>query len=110
MKEPKVQVGILFEPQIEFILNGQYVINGIHVTGRQVATYDEEQILWQGRLYNELIFEPAQEQVCSFDLIDVTIGINFHWERKEDQRFLSLLKPVLQDVVLSKTKLPFGDK
>jgi hypothetical protein len=37
MKEPKVQVGILFEPQIEFILNGQYVINGIHVTGRQVA-------------------------------------------------------------------------
>ena len=57
MKEPKVQVGICFEPQIEFILNGQYVINGIHVTGRQVATYDENQILWQGRLYNELIFE-----------------------------------------------------
>lgn len=101
MKEPKVQVGILFEPQIEFILNGQYVINGIHVTGRQVATYDEEQILWQGRLYNELIFEPAQEQACSFDLIDVTIGINFHWERKEDQRFLGALKLIVENKKLT---------
>lgn len=101
MKEPKVQVGILFEPQIEFILNGQYVINGIHVTGRQVATYDEEQILWQGRLYNELIFEPPQEQACSFDLIDVTIGINFHWERKEDQRFLGALKLIVENKKLT---------
>ena len=101
MKEPKVQVGILFEPQIEFILNGQYVINGIHVTGRQVATYDEEQILWQGRLYNELIFAPAQEQACSFDLIDVTIGINFHWERKEDQRFLGALKLIVENKKLT---------
>lgn len=101
MKEPKVQVGILFEPQIEFILNGQYVINGIHVTGRQVATYDEEQILWQGRLYNELIFEPTQEQACSFDLIDVTIGINFHWERKEDQRFLGALKLIVENKKLT---------
>lgn len=101
MKEPKVQVGILFEPQIEFILNGQYVINGIHVTGRQVATYDENQILWQGRLYNELIFEPAQEQVCSFDLIDVTIGINFHWERKEDQRFLGAFKLIVENKKLT---------
>lgn len=101
MKEPKVQVGILFEPQIEFILNGQYVINGIHVTGRQVATYDEDQILWQGRLYNELIFEPAQEQACSFDLIDVTIGINFHWERKEDQRFLGALKLIVENKKLT---------
>lgn len=101
MKEPKVQVGILFEPQIEFILNGQYVINGIHVTGRQVATYDEDQILWQGRLYNELIFEQAQEQACSFDLIDVTIGINFHWERKEDQRFLGALKLIVENKKLT---------
>ena len=101
MKEPKVQVGILFEPQIEFILNGQYVINGIHVTGRQVATYDEDQILWQGRLYNELIFETAQEQACSFDLIDVTIGINFHWERKEDERFLGALKLIVENKKLT---------
>ncbi|GAK35054.1 SpoIID/LytB domain-containing protein [Bacteroides graminisolvens] len=101
MKEPKVQVGILFEPQIEFILNGQYVVNGIHVTGRQVATYDENQILWQGRLYNELIFEPTQEQACSFDLIDVTIGINFHWERKEDQRFLGALKLIVENKKLT---------
>ena len=101
MKEPKVQVGILFEPQIEFILNGQYVINGIHVTGRQVATYDEDQILWQGRLYNELIFEPAQEQASSFDLIDVTIGINFHWERKEDQRFLGAFKLIVENKKLT---------
>ena len=28
MKEPKVQVGILFEPQIEFVLLNPYRMNG----------------------------------------------------------------------------------
>ena len=33
MKEPKVQVGILFEPQIKFILLTPYHINGEEVSG-----------------------------------------------------------------------------
>ena len=52
MKEPKVHVGILFEPQIEFILLNPYRINGMEISGKQVVTYNEGRILWNGRLYD----------------------------------------------------------
>ena len=97
MKEPKVQVGILFEPQIEFILHGGYTHDGTPVNGKQTVTYDEGKVLWNGRLYDELLFEPADETADSFELLDVTIGINFHWERKEDQRFQGALKIIVED-------------
>jgi stage II sporulation protein D len=35
---------------------------------------------------------PDDEQSGFFELKDVTIGINFHWERREDQRFTGGLK------------------
>ena len=97
MKEPKVQVGILFEPQIEFILLSPYRIDGTEVSGKQVVTYDEGEILWNGRRYSELLFEPQHESTDAFELLDVTIGINFHWERKEDQRFQGALKIIVED-------------
>lgn len=46
MKEPKVHVGILFEPQIEFILLNPYRINDMEISGKQVVTYNEGRILW----------------------------------------------------------------
>ena len=97
MKEPKVQVGILFEPQIEFILLSPYRIDGTEVSGKQVVTYDEGEILWNGRRYSELLFEPQHESTDAFELLDVTIGINFHWERKEDQRFQGALKIIVEN-------------
>lgn len=97
MKEPKVEVGILFEPQIEFILLTPYHVSGKEVNGKQTVTYDEGKILWNGRQYDELMFEPLQESVAAFELLDVTIGINFHWERKEDQRFQGSLKIIVEN-------------
>lgn len=97
MKEPKVQVGILFEPQIEFVLLNPYRMDGTEVSGKQVVTYDEGKILWNGRRYDELLFEPQHEQTDAFELLDVTIGINFHWERKEDQRFPGALKIIVEN-------------
>ncbi|WP_373829457.1 SpoIID/LytB domain-containing protein [Bacteroides heparinolyticus] len=97
MKEPKVHVGILFEPQIEFNLPNPYRIGGTEVCGKQTVTYDEGKILWNGRRYDELLFEPQNESTDAFELLDVTIGINFHWERKEDQRFLGALKIIVED-------------
>ena len=97
MKEPKVHVGILFEPQIEFNLLSPYRIGGTEVCGKQVVTYDEGRIRWNGRLYDELLFEPNNESTDAFELLNVTIGINFHWERKENQRFLGALKIIVED-------------
>ena len=71
MKEPKVQVGILFEPQIEFVLLNPYRMDGTEVSGKQVVIYDEGKILWNGRRYDELLFEPQHEQTDAFELLDV---------------------------------------
>ena len=101
MKEPKVHVGILFEPQIEFILLNPYRINDMEISGKQVVTYNEGRILWNGRLYDELLFEPVNETTDAFELLDVTIGINFHWERKEDQCFLGSLKIIVENKKLT---------
>ena len=85
MKEPKVQVGILFEPQIKFILLTPYHINGEEVSGKQVVTYDNGHILWQGHSYDELLFEPLHEKsdafakklgFCSIDGENFTITVN----------------------------------
>lgn len=72
-------------------------MNGTLVSGKQVVTYNEGKILWNGRCYEELLFEPQHESTDAFELLDVTIGINFHWERKEDQRFLGALKIIVEN-------------
>ena len=46
--------------------------------------------------YESLLFEPVDDG-ASFELDDVTIGVGFHWERKECQRFAGALK-VIPDV------------
>ena len=97
MKEPKVHVGIMFEPQISFILLNTYRFGEQEVSGQQVVSYQEGKILWNGNLYDELLFEPLNEATDAFELQDVTIGINFHWERKENQRFLGALKIIVED-------------
>ena len=97
MKEPKVHVGIMFEPQISFILLKTYRFGEQEVSGQQVVSYQEGKILWNGNLYDELLFEPLNEATDAFELQDVTIGINFHWERKENQRFLGALKVIVED-------------
>lgn len=97
MKEPKVHVGILSEAKIEFIFPDTYRVNGEEVSGKQLVLFDDGKILWKNSRYDELLFEPLQEETDSFELSDVTIGINFHWERKENQRFHGALKFIVED-------------
>lgn len=96
MKEPKVSVGIMFEPRIDFILSGSYTSNGAVCTGAQSVIYKDGRIEWSGKLYEEILFEPVSEADSSFELKDVTIGINFHWERKENQSFRGALKIITE--------------
>ncbi|WP_297971317.1 SpoIID/LytB domain-containing protein [uncultured Bacteroides sp.] len=107
MQEPKLQVGILSAPQIDFALPTPYLMWGnycgglvTHHTmacGRQVTVCKEGKVLWNGRQYDELLFEPQDEAADAFELSGVTIGLHFHWERKEDQRFQGALKLIVQD-------------
>ena len=76
-------------------------INGEEVSGKQIVTYHNGHILWQGHSYDELLFEPLHEKSDAFELQDVTIGINFHWERKENQRFIGALKIIVENKKLT---------
>lgn len=71
--------------------------DGIAICGIQQAVYRKGKICWQEKEYDELSFTPQQDTSSFFELQDVTIGINFHWERKEVQRFKGELKIIVED-------------
>ena len=81
-----IDVGILLSPRIEFTLNGRFACNGVEVSGQGSVAVNDGKVEWNGMLVERLLFVP-QEPACSFTLKDVVIGINFHWERREDQTF-----------------------
>ena len=70
----------------DFTLNKPYTAKGNAVEGVQHVVYRDGGILWQDNIYSELRFKPTQQD-ASFTLEDVTIGVDFHWERKEAQTF-----------------------
>lgn len=95
-EEPIVSVGIVSASKLCFSLNAPYTICGSQRCGKQVVELSEGRILWENALYDELLFEPTDAH-SSFTLEDVTIGVNFHWERKEAQTFLGKLRFIVQD-------------
>lgn len=96
MEEPKIKVGIMSATEVKFILDGEFHVSDNTVSGSQVATTDGKSIIWNNKEYTELFFEPTNDEV-SFWLEDVTIGVNFHWERKETQRFKGALKLIVEN-------------
>jgi len=97
MNYESINVGILSTHTIRFILNGDFIsANGSIYTGKQKAKYKEGKVFFNDELLDEIIFKPVTEN-DSFDLINVVIGINFHWERKENQRFKGSLKFIVED-------------
>lgn len=93
--EPTVQVGILTAPHLNFQFLTPYTCQKKEYEGKQFVTCQNGQIAWQGQLYDELLFEPTCE-TAAFELEQVTIGLNFHWERQENQRFPGALKIIVQ--------------
>lgn len=95
-EQPIVSVGIVSASKLCFSLNAPYTVCGSQRCGKQVVELSEGRILWENALYDELLFDPTDAQ-SSFTLEDVTIGINFHWERKEAQTFLGKLRFIVED-------------
>ncbi len=95
--QPKVSVGIMFEPEIRVDFLSKYSFEHEMVLGGEIFKYKDGMVEWDGKMYDELFFEPSDYTESTFVLKDVTIGINFHWERKEDQRFQGGLKIIIED-------------
>lgn len=95
MTIPNITVGILNSHKIEFHLCG-YDIND----GDYVVEYSNDAISFNGRIYKELSFQPMNES-SYFTLKDVTIGIQFHWQRQEQQTFRGKLKFITENEKLT---------
>ena len=105
-KEPEVKVGIVSGQKIHFSLNKPYLAKGETVICEQEVEFSEGGVLWNGNQYSSLTFHP-QSADASFSLSDVTIGVNFHWERKETQTFLGTLRFVVEsDKICAINELP----
>jgi SpoIID/LytB domain protein len=101
--QPKIQVGIIASEEIRFSLNQKYDAENLKEfsPGEYTATVENNQICLKNEAQNKLLanlFLLSPEKPGSFfELKNVTIGVDFHWERKENQQFNGELKLILED-------------
>ncbi len=97
--EPVVNVGILSANEIEFHLNGSFRLanNNEIYSGSQRVTINNTKIRFDHAGFEELLFVPVNAVTDNFDLLDVIIGKDFHWEQKENQRFSGSLKIITEE-------------
>lgn len=90
--QPMLEVGIMSAEEIVF----EILSDG---AGPRTASLSEGRIEYGGALYDELFFDSMTPSTMfaqpSFILHDVTIGVGFHWERKENQKFAGALKIIV---------------
>ncbi len=99
MTEPNIDIGILSGRQINFELYGDFTLTeserrysgrySAKLEGGKISILQEDKEIYSA---NEIIFSPNDIETESFLLRDVTIGKQFHWEKKENQRFRGKLK------------------
>ena len=86
-----LSVGIMSATTIRFTLSGNYMFDGNQYEGTFSAVLEADKVLFEGKQYDELLFEGGSE----FILHDVTIGVNFHWQRREAQTFVGALRIIV---------------
>ncbi|MGK9475534.1 SpoIID/LytB domain-containing protein [Melioribacter sp. OK-6-Me] len=104
MTEPEINIGILTAKEIRFDLYGEFKSNfdtrkcsGDYralIEGEKIVVYKGNNKVGQSR---EIIFTPNDIDIESFVLYDVVIGKNFHWQKKEKQRFRGTLRLFIED-------------
>ncbi|MCI2083107.1 MAG: SpoIID/LytB domain-containing protein [Bacteroidales bacterium] len=90
MAQPVISVGIVSGKKLVFSFKGT----------DYEAVFENGRIRFGESLLDFLFFSPEQTG-GSFILKDVVIGVNFHWERKEDQRFKGALKIIVEEEKLT---------
>ncbi len=98
--EPQVKVGILTAKSIDFTLTGLYTLQtGEIVSGKQSVSISDSGICinWDGKSHTSIDLTPTSYSGDSFELEGVTIGVDFHWERKESQRFRGSLRLIAEN-------------
>ena len=96
--EPKIEVGIMAQPEVKFLLNGKFKsTDGLKLeAGNYFASTENNRIVIEnsaGKTFiDDVYFLVPEKNDTPFELKDVTIGVDFHWEQQENQRFEGALK------------------
>lgn len=103
-KIPEIQIGIFSGKEISFTLNnmfresqGEFAIRGTckaYCSGKEIVVENDNRKYLNAEA---VIIMPVSEDASSFVLKAVTIGVDFHWQRKEDQLFKGALKLIIED-------------
>lgn len=103
IQEPQITVGIMSQQTISFVLIGDFVCSQTAqiYNGSYQARFSEGKVMFENQLFDQLLFEPRAESCSVFELQDVTIGIDFHWERNENQQFRGVLKVIVENQKLT---------
>ena len=108
-QQPKIKVGIMADREIRFCLNESYTDGRSIFEGEMKISSTGGKLNWNGILIDSLTLKPT-EHGSTFTLHDVTIGIGFHWERREDQTFSGQLKFIVENgLVRAINVLPVED-
>lgn len=103
---PSVTVGIMSSEKLFFTLNGRFSCAGCMLSGDQCATVEGGQVRIAQFLERECVLEPC-DTTATFTLHGVTIGISYHWQRKENQTFTGRLHLIVEnDKVTAVNELP----
>ena len=118
MDRPVIEVGIMPSKFISFKLNGDFSYSSGKeiVTGEGKATVNGDSSFsldlnsTQQQFNDFVLLEPLNEEECSFELYNVIIGVQFHWEREENQRFKGKLKLYIENGLITAVNiLPLED-
>lgn len=104
MTEPNIDVAIMSDNKIDFILYGNFKCAALSKTlnGKMNAELKDNMIILNSddksfTPLNEVVLTPIDSYSESFVLKKVTIGLQFHWEQKQDQRFAGSLKLIIEN-------------
>lgn len=99
-QEPLIHVGILSAPEIKVALLDEYYCpqTGRRISGPLSFSPSGGMVSFDGDIYESVSLEPIGPN-ASFEVFNVTIGVNFHWQRQENQRFSGAVRIINENGV-----------
>ena len=108
--EPTIDVGIMQGEELSFAFNAPYTDGQTSYEGQQIASLDNEAILFNGARYESLTFSACGNEEATFSLHNVTIGKDFHWQQQETQTFQgSLILRIIDGSLHAINRIPIED-
>jgi stage II sporulation protein D len=101
--QPKIHVGIIASSEIRFVLEEKFYTETKEefLPGEYEATIENNQICLKNEsgnkfCSNSFLLSPEKFNAY-FELKNVTIGVDFHWEQQENQQFIGALKLIQEN-------------